>query len=95
MAARREAARKEAEEIHASAADEAEEVLARARTTTREILARAHAEATEITSTALQRIPLTVGPPNPALVGEEARQAAQHLLDQARANADSLLSNAR
>jgi uncharacterized protein (DUF3084 family) len=44
---------------------------------------------------ARQRIPLTVGPPNPALAGEEVRRAAEHLLDQARANADSLLSNAR
>jgi hypothetical protein len=34
-----EAARKEAKEIHVSAADEAEEVLARARSTAREILA--------------------------------------------------------
>jgi polyhydroxyalkanoate synthesis regulator phasin len=29
------------------------------------------------------------------LAGEEARRAAQHLLDQARTNADGLLSNAR
>jgi polyhydroxyalkanoate synthesis regulator phasin len=29
------------------------------------------------------------------LAGEEARRAAQHLLDQARTNTDSLLSNAR
>jgi polyhydroxyalkanoate synthesis regulator phasin len=29
------------------------------------------------------------------LAGEEARRAVQHLLDQARTSADSLLSNAR
>jgi cell division septum initiation protein DivIVA len=86
---------KEAEEIRTSAADEAEEVLTRARTTSREILARAHAKATEITAATRQRIPLTVGPPNPALADEEARRAAEHLLDQARANTDSLLANAR
>jgi hypothetical protein len=57
-----------------SAADEAEEVLARA--SVREILARAHNKATEIISTARQRIPSTVGPPNPALAGEEAKRAA-------------------
>jgi hypothetical protein len=49
-AERREAARKEAEEICVSTADEAEEVLARA--TARDILARAHNEATEIISAA-------------------------------------------
>jgi cell division septum initiation protein DivIVA len=76
-----EAAMKEAEEIRVSTVDEAEEVLARARTTVREILAQAHTEAMEITSTARQRIPLTVGSPNPALAGEEARRAAHHLLD--------------
>jgi hypothetical protein len=38
--------------------------------------------------------PPTVGPPNPALAREEAKRAAQHLLDQARTNADSLLVNA-
>jgi cell division septum initiation protein DivIVA len=76
-------------------ADEAEEVLARVRSTAREILVRAHNEATEITSTARQRIPSTVGPPNPTLAREEARRAAQHLLFQARTNADGLLSNAR
>jgi flagellar motility protein MotE (MotC chaperone) len=62
--------------------------------TAREILARAHADATEITAAARQRIPLTVGPPNPALAGKEARRAVEHLLDQARANADNLLSKA-
>jgi F0F1-type ATP synthase membrane subunit b/b' len=87
--------RKEVEEIRASAADEAKEVSARARSTAREILARAHNEATEITSAARRRIPSTVGPPNPALAGEEARRVAQHLLDQARTNTDGLLSNAR
>jgi cell division septum initiation protein DivIVA len=80
-AERREAARKEAEEIRASAADEAEEVLVRARSTARKILGRPHTEAMQITSVAPQRIPATVGPPNPALAGEEARRAAQHLLD--------------
>jgi hypothetical protein len=60
VAERRETARKEAKEIHASAADEAEAVLARARSTLREILALAHNEATEITSAACQRIPSTV-----------------------------------
>jgi F0F1-type ATP synthase membrane subunit b/b' len=80
-AERREQARKEAWEIRASTADEAEEVLARARVSTREILARAHNEATEIISAARQRIPSTVGPPNPALAREEANQAVQHLLD--------------
>jgi hypothetical protein len=94
-AARREAAVKKAEEIRASMADEAEEVLERARTIARDILARAHAKATEITAATCQRIPLTVGPPNPALAGEEVRRVAEHLLDQARANTDSLLSNAR
>jgi cell division septum initiation protein DivIVA len=76
-------------------ADEAEEVLARARATTREILARAHNVATEIISAARQRIPSTVGPPNPALAGEEAKRAVHHLLDQARTNVDGLLANAR
>jgi hypothetical protein len=78
-AERREQARKEAEEIRASMADEAEEVLARA--TAGEILARAHHEATEIVSAACQRIPSTVGPPNPALAREEAKRAVQHHLD--------------
>jgi hypothetical protein len=86
---------KEAEEIRASVPDEAEEVLARERTTAREILAWAHTKATEITSAVCHRIPLTVGPPNPALAGEEARREAQHLMNQARANAASLLSNTR
>jgi hypothetical protein len=45
----------------------------------------------EIVSEARQRIRSTVGPPNPALAGEEAKRAAQHLLDQARTNADGLL----
>jgi F0F1-type ATP synthase membrane subunit b/b' len=76
-------------------ADEAEEVLARVRATTREILAQAQYEAMEIIAVACQRIPSTVGPPNPALAGEEAKQVAQHLLDQARTNADGLLANAR
>jgi cell division septum initiation protein DivIVA len=69
-AKRREQARKEAEEIRASAADEAEEVLVKARVSAREILATAHHEATKIISAARQRIPSTVGPPNPALAGE-------------------------
>jgi F0F1-type ATP synthase membrane subunit b/b' len=94
-AERREQARKEVEEIRASAAEEAEEALANARESTREILARAHHEAMEIISEARQRIPSTVGPPNPALAGEEAKRAAQHLLDQARTNADGLLANAQ
>jgi hypothetical protein len=76
-------------------ADEAKEVLARARATAREILCRAHNEAAEIISAARQRIPSTVGPPNPALAREEAKRAAQHLLDQARTNVDGLLTNAR
>jgi acetolactate synthase regulatory subunit len=42
-----------------------------------------------------QRIPSTVGPPNPALAGEEAKRAAQHLLDQARTNVDGFLANAQ
>jgi cell division septum initiation protein DivIVA len=95
VAERREEARKEVEEIRASTADEAEEVLAGARESAREILARAHHEAMEIISAARQRIPSTVGPPNPALAGEEAKRAAQHLLDQARTNADGLLANAQ
>jgi F0F1-type ATP synthase membrane subunit b/b' len=94
-AERREPARKEAEKIRASAADEAEEVLARARASARDVLAKAHNEAVEIDSAARQRIPSTVGPPNPALAGEEAKRATQHLLDQARTNADGLLANAR
>jgi polyhydroxyalkanoate synthesis regulator phasin len=49
----------------------------------------------EITSEARQRIPSTVGPPNPALAREEAKRVAQHLLDQARTNADGLLANAQ
>jgi hypothetical protein len=76
-------------------ADEAEEVLARARASVREILARAHNEATEIISAARQRIPSTVGPPNLALAREEARRAAQHLLDQDRTNANGLQANVR
>jgi F0F1-type ATP synthase membrane subunit b/b' len=95
VAERREQARKEAEEICASATEEAKEVLANARESAREVLARAHHEAMEIISEARQRLPTTVGPPNPALAGEEAKRAAQHLLDQARANADGLLANAR
>jgi hypothetical protein len=63
--------------------------LARARASAREILARAHNEAS------CQRIPSTVGPPNPTLAGEEAKRATQHLLEQARTNADGLLANAR
>jgi hypothetical protein len=94
-AERHEQARKEAEQIRASVAEEAEEVLAGARASVREILARAHHEATEIISAACQRIPSTIGPPNPALAGEEAKRASQHLLDQARTNADGLLANAR
>jgi hypothetical protein len=49
----------------------------------------------EIISEARQRIPSTVGPSNPALAGEEAKRVAQHLLDQARTNADGLLANAQ
>jgi hypothetical protein len=49
----------------------------------------------KIISEARQQIPPTVGPPNPALAGEEAKRAAQHLLDQARTNADGLLANAQ
>jgi polyhydroxyalkanoate synthesis regulator phasin len=94
-AERHETVRKEAEEIRASAADEPEEVLVRARSTVREILARAHNKATEIISVAHQTIPSTVGTPNPPLAGEEAKRVAQHLLDQARTNADGLLANAR
>jgi hypothetical protein len=94
-AERRERARKEAEEIRASAVDEAEEALAKARESARGILARAHHEAMEIISEARQRIPSTVGAPNPALAGEEAKRAAPHLLDEARTNADGLLANAQ
>jgi hypothetical protein len=86
---------KEAEEICASAAEEAEEVLASARESVRGILARAHHEAMEIVSEVRQRIHSTVGPPNPALAGEEAKREAQHLLDKARTNADGLLANAQ
>jgi hypothetical protein len=78
-----------------STADEAKEVLARVRATAREILARVHTEATKRISIVCQRTPLTVGPPNPALAGEEAKRAAQHLLDQARTNADGLQAKAR
>jgi F0F1-type ATP synthase membrane subunit b/b' len=95
VAERHEQARKEAEEIHASVAEEAKEVLAWVRESAREVLARAHHEAMEIISETRQRLPTTVGPPNPALAGEEAKRAAQHLLDQARTNTDSLLANAR
>jgi hypothetical protein len=94
-AERRERVRKEAEEIRASAANEAEEALANARESARGVLARAHEEAMKIVSEARQRIPPTVGPPNPALAGEEAKWAAQHLLDEARTNADGLLANAQ
>jgi F0F1-type ATP synthase membrane subunit b/b' len=94
-AERHEQARKEAEEICASAVEEAEEALANARESARGVLARAHQEAMEIISEARQKIPPTVGPPNPALAGEEAKRAAQHLLDQARTNADGLLANAQ
>jgi cell division septum initiation protein DivIVA len=80
-AERHEQARKEAEEIRVSAAEEAEEALANARESARGIRARAHHEAMEIVSEARQRIPSTVGPPNPALAGEEAKRVAQHLLD--------------
>jgi cell division septum initiation protein DivIVA len=69
------------EEIRASAANEAEEVLAKARASARKILARVHHEAPEITAAARQRIPSTVGPPNLALAGEEAKRATHHLLD--------------
>jgi hypothetical protein len=54
-----------------------------------------HHEAMEIVSEARQRIPSTAGAPNPALAGEEAKQAAQHLLDKARTNAHGLLANAQ
>jgi hypothetical protein len=94
-AERHEQARKEVEEIRVSATDKAEEVLARARASGREIQARAHDEATDIISTARQRIPSTAGPPNPALAGEAAKWATQHLLDEARTNADGLHANAR
>jgi vacuolar-type H+-ATPase subunit H len=90
----RERARKEAEEIRASTTEEAEEALAKARESARGILARAHHEAMEIISEARQRIPSTVGAPNPALAREEAKRAAQHLLDEARTNADGVLANA-
>jgi F0F1-type ATP synthase membrane subunit b/b' len=90
----REQARKEAEEIRASAVEEAEEALANTRESARGVLARAHQEAMEIISEACQKIPPTVGPPNTALAGEEAKRVAQHLLDQARTNADGLLANA-
>jgi hypothetical protein len=75
-AERREWARKEAEEIHASAVEEAEEALANARESARGVLARAQEEAMKIISEARQQIPPTVGPPNPALAGEEAKRAA-------------------
>jgi cell division septum initiation protein DivIVA len=65
------------------------------RESAREVLARVHHEAMEIISEAHQRLPTTVGPPNLALAGEEVKRAAQHLLDQARTNADGLLANAR
>jgi vacuolar-type H+-ATPase subunit H len=94
-AERRKQARKEAEEIHASMTDEAEEALAQARESARGILARAHHEAMEIVSEARQRILPTVGAPNLALAREEAKWAAQHLLDEARTNADGLLANAQ
>jgi F0F1-type ATP synthase membrane subunit b/b' len=76
VAERHEQARKEAEEIRASAAEEAEEVLASARESAREVLAKAHHEAMEIIFEACQRLPSTVGPPNPALAREEAKWAA-------------------
>jgi F0F1-type ATP synthase membrane subunit b/b' len=72
----RERARKEAEEIHASAVEEAEEGLANARESARRVLARMHEEAMKIVSEARQKIPPTVGPPNPALAWEEAKRAA-------------------
>jgi hypothetical protein len=75
-AERCEQARKEVEEIRTSMADEVEEVLAGARVSVREILARAHHEAMKIISAARQRIPSTVGPPNPALAGEEVKRTA-------------------
>jgi F0F1-type ATP synthase membrane subunit b/b' len=75
-AERRERARKETEEIRASAVEEAEEALANARESARGVLARAHEEAMKIISKARQQIPPTVGPPNPALAGEEAKRAA-------------------
>jgi hypothetical protein len=93
-AERRERARKEAEEIRASAVEEAEEALANAKESVRGVLARAHEEAMKIISEARQQPP-TVGPPNPALAAEEAKRASQHLLDQARTNADGLLANAQ
>jgi cell division septum initiation protein DivIVA len=89
----REQARKEVEEIRASVVEEAEEALAKARESVRGVLARAHQEAMEIISEVHQKIPPTVGPPNPALAGEEAKRAAQHLLDEARTNANGLLAN--
>jgi vacuolar-type H+-ATPase subunit H len=94
-AKRRERARKEAEEIRASAADKAEEALAQARESVGGVLARAYQEAMEIISEAHWKIPPTVGPPNPALAGEEVKRAAQHLLDEARTNANGLLANAQ
>jgi hypothetical protein len=73
----------------------AAECREQARKEEEEILARAHHEATEIISAVRQRIPSTIGPPNLALAEEEVKRAAQHLLDQARTNADGLLANAR
>jgi hypothetical protein len=49
----------------------------------------------EIISEARQRIPPTVGATHPALARKEAKRAAQHLLDEARTNADGLLANAQ
>jgi hypothetical protein len=71
--ARCEIATREATEIRASTIDEAKEILAKAKAAAGEILTQTHAEAVEILAATRQRIHLTVGAPNPALAGEEAR----------------------
>jgi hypothetical protein len=88
-----ETARREASEIRVSSTNEAEQILVKAKAVVEGILVQATAEAEETMATVHHRIPLTVGPPNPALAGEEARCASEHLLNQAKANADNFLSS--
>jgi F0F1-type ATP synthase membrane subunit b/b' len=75
-----EMARWEAVEICTSATDESKQILAKARAAAEGVLAQATSEAKETMAAAYHRIPLTVGPPNPSLVGEEARHATERLL---------------
>jgi hypothetical protein len=88
-------ARREATEIHDSTTIEAEQILVKARAAVEEVQAQATAEAEGILAMTRRRIPLIVGPPNPALAREEARRAAAHLLEQAKCDVDGVLTGTK